>query len=334
MGLLDKVGAAAARVRFAARANAPEILLGAGVVCIVAGGAAMFVKSRKVHELLDEQGRRELEIADTVEDEREAGREILRSRVGCAIGTARELALPIALLGGSVACFVVSHNVQARRLAMVTMAYNSAVLALDEYRERVRAQFGEEVDEGYARGGVIESYDEDAKKFHMTNDEEALAALGLKADVVDRNYWTFCWCRDTSNGWEKDKLRNLNKLEAAEKMANHMLRARGYLFVDEVFDLLEMNEEFKRSFPEARVMGWRVSDEQVRNAERNGEPVEYVRFGINDPANEYFTDWHFDHIDGHNAAWLTLKGMNGFILTSPERRRPTESASGTRTSTT
>lgn len=144
----------------------------------------------------------------------------------------------------SVALLTGSHVTLNRRNASLTAAYASMDQAFQKYRSRVSEQLGEEADRDF-RYGTREDKEtvegEDGKKKIVKHTRVADGEMSLYARFFDQ------MCPD----WKP--IAELNKifLKAQQNYANDLLRARGHVFLNEVYDSLGLPRS-----QEGAVVGW------------------------------------------------------------------------------
>ncbi len=105
---------------------------------------------------------------------------------------------------------------------------------------------------------------------------------------------------ETSTAWEKDPEYNLMFLRAQQAHANDILKAKGYLFLNEVYRML--------GIPETRagqVVGWRYDP---NNCDHDGD--NYVDFNIMDVHSQKAMDF----VNGYERAILLDFNVDGPIM--------------------
>lgn len=122
---------------------------------------------------------------------------------------------------------------------------------------------------------------ETAKKIMSVLDEEKKME---KPDVHDISPYARWFDRDCDNHKIRDSVYNLYFLRCQQNYANDKLRSRGYLFLNEVYDMI--------GIPRTRVgqvVGW-VYDE------RNPVGDNFVDFGIYEDRNAAFINGYVDKV--------------------------------------
>lgn len=165
-----------------------------------------------------------------------------------------KLYAPSVLVGAaSIGLLTSSHVTLTRRNAGLTAAYSAVQMSFDAYRERVRAELGEERERDlFTATHLEESKDEKGKKQLVR--------------VKDPNgFSVYAKCFDEFNPeWKKNSEQNRIFLNCKQNYANHLLHARGHVFLNEVYDML--------AFPHTKagcVVGWVI-----------GEADNFIDFGL------------------------------------------------------
>lgn len=267
------------KIGFKFKKHSPEILVVAGVIGTVASAVMACRATTKVSGIID-NAKEEIEKVHTVmEDESYADKyseedskkdlTIIYAQAGLKIAKlyAPSVILGILSLGGIVA----SNNILRKRNVALAAAYATIDNSFKDYRKRVVERFGEEVDKQL-------KYNIKAKQVEETVVDENGKEKKVKTtvDVVNpdeiSDYAKFF--DEASPYWEKNPEFNLMFLKSQEKYANDLLKAQGYLFLNDVYKSLGL-EPTKAG----QVVGW-IYDPENPNGDN------YVDFGIYDVSNE------------------------------------------------
>lgn len=253
----------------------PEILMGVGVVGIVASTVVACKATLKASDIIVD-AQEDLEKIKMVaedpkyvdqysEEDLKKDKTILYTQTGLKIAKAY---LPAVGLGvASIACLVSSHNILKKRNIALAAAYTTIDKSFKEYRKRVTDRFGEEVERQIRhniKAHEIEEtiVDEDGSEKKITKNVETCEIDGYS------EYSRFF--DDGCTGWEKDAEYNLVFLKAQQQYANDLLRSKGHLFLNEVYDMLGIPRS-----KAGQVVGWIYDPE-------NPIGDNYVDFGIYD----------------------------------------------------
>lgn len=173
----------------------------------------------------------------------------------------------------SIACLTGSHVQLTRRNAALTMTLTAVSKAFEEYRLKIQEEIGEERENDIYRG--LESQKLEGKK------ELVKVVNGPGFSVYARFF-------DSSNpNWTNNSEYNRIFIKAQQNYANHLLNARGHVFLNDVYDQLG----FERTSAGA-VVGW----------VRNGDGDNYIdfdldeAFGCLDDDMSYILDFNVDGV--------------------------------------
>ena len=210
---------------------------------------------------------------------------------------------PSVVLGtASIACILAANGIMRKRNLALAAAYMSEHTAFKEYRGRVIERLGKEIDREL-------KYNIKAKEIEETIvDENGEVKTEKKvADTVDgkliqssfMNYSPYAIVFDEScSMWADDAESNKFILVQQQRYANDLLKRRGHLFLNEVYDMLGA----KRTKYGAQV-GW-VYDKTGPYADN------YVDFGMFDIVDENARDF----INGNKKIIILDFNVDGPIL--------------------
>lgn len=286
--------------------HSPEILLVTGVAGVVASSIMACKATLKVQDVLDEaKGKLDTihevvanpESADkyTVEDSKK-DMAIVYTQTGVKL---IKLYGPSVVLGiASLSCIVGSNRILNKRNVALAAAYATVDKGFKEYRERVIERFGKELDKELKYNIKAEEVEE------VTVDEKGNETVTKKtiqvADLDDPNkYSPYSIVFDDGNhGWDKDPELTKFYLIQQQNWANDLLKSRGHLFLNEVYDMLGA----PRTKAGAQV-GW-IYDEGNDNYDN------FVDFGIFNINSRKARDF----INGYEKVIILDFNVDGVIL--------------------
>lgn len=289
----------------------PEILLALGVTGTVASGILACKETLKVNEVLE--GPREdiskihdakerldageiLELADgnqyTIDDYK---KDLVITYVKSGLKVAKLYAPSIILAVSSLTAILASNGILRKRNIALAAAYATVDKGFKEYRSRVVDRFGDEVDREL-------KYNIKAKEFEtITTDAKGKEKVEKEiVNIADPNEYSDYarFYDDGCAGWSKDPEANLYFLKCQQTYANNRLKAKGYLFLNEVYDMLGIPRS-----KAGQVVGW-VYDE------KNPIGDNFVDFGIYDMNREAVRNF----VNGYERTILLDFNVDGNIL--------------------
>ncbi len=281
--ILNKVSGLTKHANLKIKKYSPEILMGLGIVGTVASTVLACKATTKVGKIIEnkkeqvEQVHTCLEDAKTdktidyTEDDSKKDLTIIYSQTGLAIA---KLYAPSVILGIlSLGTIITSHNIMRRRNVALAAAYAAVDTGFKKYRKNVVERFGENVDKELRYGikaKEIETTYTDKNGKEKTKKETVLEidnpSQGISEYARFFDEWTSCDHR-------KDPEYNLMFLRRQQDYANEVLKSRGHLFLNEVYDMLGIPRT-----KAGQVVGWIYNEDNP-----NGD--NYVDFGIYDLSN-------------------------------------------------
>lgn len=281
---LSKLGTSAAKfagkAEFTIKKKSPEIFLGFGIVGFVGTIALACRATCRADEVLEFHRRKIKDINDAKEiadadPEGEVSYDVEIYRQDKAIrylkttGSLAKLYAPTIAVGTlSLACILTSRNIMQKRYLGVVAAYNGVSAAFEEYRKRVRDEYGEGLDKHFRYGTTYDElpvYDENGKK---TKEKEKVEKTETNTVMPNDDSCRFF---DSSNpNWDKNPQFSMMWLRGQQNILNDILHTRGHVFLNEVYDALGFPHT-----PQGAVLGW-----------IDGEGDNCIDFGLYDPNKE------------------------------------------------
>lgn len=270
------------KVGFALKKHSPEILVVAGVVGTVTSAVLACKATTKLSGILDKAK----EDIDTIHECVENPDILPKGTVYTEEDSKKDLAIIYAktgvelikLYGPSVAlgtlslfCIVKSNDILRKRNVALAAAYATVDKGFKEYRGRVIERFGKDLDRELKYN--IKAKEIEEKIIDENGEEKTVKKTVEVADINEPSTYARFF-DEGCVGWEKDAEYNLIFLKHMQAHANDLLKARGHLFLNEVYDMLDIPRT-----KEGNVVGW-IYDEECPNGDN------YVDFGIYDLYNE------------------------------------------------
>lgn len=261
------------KVALKLKKHSPEILVVAGVVGTVASAIMACKATTKISTILDKTK----EDVDTIHDcmaneslaeeytQEDGKKDLAVVYVQTGVKLAK-LYAPSILLGAlSLTSILASNNILRKRNVALAAAYATVDQGFKEYRNRVVERFGQEVDRELKYNIKAKTFDET-----ITDENGKTKKSKVTVNVVDPNeHSEYARVFERSNPvYEADQEMRGYFLRSEQNYANDRLKARGYLFLNEVYERL--------GFPQTKagqIVGWVYNPENP-----NGD--NYVEFGM------------------------------------------------------
>lgn len=294
------------KVGFQLKKHSPEILLAAGVIGTVASAVMACKASTKVNDILEKTHHKVERIHEIVEDSKNGEIEeeytdqdatkalaIVYAQTGLEFV---KLYAPAVCLGAlSLTSILASNNIMRKRNLSLAAAYAAVDNGFKDYRSRLIDRFGEQLDRELKYNLKTVEIEET-----VVDEDSNEQVVKRSVEVADPNnnspYARFY--DDGCKGWTKDSAANLTFLLQTQNWANDLLRTRGHLFLNEVYDMLGMYRT-----KAGQHVGW------VYNKDGSGGD-NFVDFGIYDvhkPKNR-------DFVNGIERVILLDFNVDGDIL--------------------
>ena len=278
----------------------PEILTGLGIVGFIGTTVLACKATSKARDVIEqykfnrEEIDRAKELAEcnnpeiyTKEDEAK-DKYIIGVKMCWGMVKTYGPAVSLGLL--STALILAGHGIMKKRNVALIAAYNGLQKTFDDYRRRVVEDYGEEKDQMYKLGikeetTTVVTTDKDGKKKKET----------IKSKIEDPNHYSqYARYFDKSSVEFQDTQEyNLMFLKAQQNYFNDMLRIRGHVFLNEVYDALGIPRS-----TDGAIVGWVL-----------GEGDDFVDFGIFDRDS----DEARDVLNGYAGPILLDFNVDGII---------------------
>ena len=289
-------------VKWNVEKHSPEILLGVGVVGVVATTVTACKATMKLNDILDECVETREKIKEVAENpkyddkysEEDAQKDLTINYVQTGVKIVKLYAPSVALGVFSVGCLLGSHNVMQKRNAALSAAYLTVDKSFKEYKQRVIDRVGEEVEKEIRYGIKAEEIETT-----IQNEDGTETTVKETIKTMDPNLYSDYarFFDEASPYWQSDPEYNLVFLKAQQQYANDLLRAKGRLFLNDVYDMLGI-EKTKAG----QIVGW-VYDPENPNGDN------FVDFGIYDMSKERVRAF----VNGYEATILLDFNVDGNI---------------------
>ena len=262
--IFKKAGMAMNKVVAKGKKHSPEILIVAGIAGTVVSAVLACkatLKVGEIHQKVKDDVERIHEAAEngvteagevyTAEDQK---KDLTIAYVQTGIKYVK-LYAPAVILGClSITSILASNNILRKRNVALAAAYTAVDKSFKEYRGRVVERFGDKVDQELRYGIKAKKIEEtevdpETGKEKKVKKTVEVADPNLKSDFA-------CYFDKTSRNYETNRDFNMMFLRAQQNYANDVLRARGHLFLNEVYDMLDLPRTTA-----GQIVGWTYNPE-------------------------------------------------------------------------
>ena len=259
--------------------HSPEILMGVGVVGVVTGTVMACRATLKLNDILEEAQETRDKIKEVASNpnyedkytEEDAKKDLTINYIQTGVKVAKLYAPAVAVGVAGVGCVLASHDIMKKRNVALSAAYLTVDKSFKEYKQRVVDRFGEEVEKEIRYGIKAEEIVETVTD-EEGNETTVTETVKTMNPTLYSDYARFF--DEASPCWQNDPEYNLMFLRAQQQYANDLLRAKGRLFLNDVYEMLGI-EKTKAG----QIVGW-VYDRENPNGDN------FVDFGIYDMSKE------------------------------------------------
>ena len=283
--IINKATRLLSSTQYQVKKHSPEILMVAGIAGAIVGTVLACKATTKVSEIIEEKNKNVEDVHTCLQDntkeytEEDSKKDLTIIYAQTGVKLFKLYAPAIGVMALSFASIIAGHKVLKKRNVAIAAAYAVIDKSFKQYRKNVIEEFGEGVDQQMRFGlksKEIKKKDKDGKtvketEYYIDPDANPLNNISEYARFFDA----------ASENFAKDPEYNMMFLRRQQDYANEMLKSRGHLFLNEVYDLLDIPRS-----KAGQVVGW-VYD---KNGNTKGD--NYVDFGLyrNDQGTRRFVN--------------------------------------------
>lgn len=288
---------------FQLKKHSPEILIVAGVAGAVTSAVMACKATTKLNDILEESKEQVDKIHEAIEHpenlpeeytEEDGKKDLTIVYTQTAVKLLKLYGPSIVLGGLSITAILTSNNIMRKRNIAIAAAYTAVDKSFKDYRGRVVERFGKDLDREL-RYNIKKEEVEETIVDEKTGKEKTIKKTIDVANEVSEFAKFF---DDGCTGWTKDPELNLAFLRKQQAFANDKLKANGYLYLNEVYDMLGIPRT-----KAGQIVGW-IYDE------KNPIGDNYVDFGIFDSNKVKNRDF----VNGYERTILLDFNVDGNIL--------------------
>ncbi len=301
--IIAAVNSKVSKLGFKFRKHSPEIFIISGIVGGIAAAVMACAATTKAGKVID-KAKDDLDMIHAAIDgripakenyaEEESKKDITKVYVSTGLSLVKLYAPAVVLGGLSITAILYSNNILRKRNVALAAAYATVDSSFKDYRNHVIERFGDEVDKELKYN--IKPLTVQEKTVDENGNEVVTEKTVKIADPGEHNMYTRIF-DESSCYWSKTSDYNQMFLIGRERYANDKLNAQGYLFLNDVLEMLDLPRT-----KEGQMVGW-VKDPKIGRDD-------YIDFGIfnaNKKSNRAF-------INGYEPSiWLDFN-VQGNIL--------------------
>lgn len=248
------------------KVNAPTILMFSGAVTVVAGGVLACKATLKLEEKAINPTKSELNDIHTVKEKfgvenhpddpdaytkKDYVTDLVKTYIKAGARVVKVYGIPVLVTSAGFFMIFRGRKMLITTITGLTAAIKDVEERFDAYRGRVREAVGEEAEERIANGMYADYVEADITNDRGETEHTAVTQMKCKGDLTGLTYIldeTTCATYDQSINFMEDFVASVNA-EVVRKFQTY-----GYVFLDKILDLLNINEECRPAF--VREMGY------------------------------------------------------------------------------
>lgn len=254
----------AGKTKLVLKKHSPEILVFLGIGGTITGAAMACKATRRLDDVLaDHAFRVETVKKQSPDDKKELTKAYIRTGVQFV-----KLYGPSVTVGAlSVSSILAGNNILRKRNVALAAAYAAVDQGFKDYRGRVVERFGVETD-NELRHNLHKEKIEETVEDENGKKKKVKREITVAGSAAPGDYARF-FANGEAKAAEANDDYNLFFLKSQQELANHMLRARGFLTLNDVYELLGIDPSVA-----GQMVGW------VYDKNNNTHGDNYIDFRI------------------------------------------------------
>lgn len=234
--------------------HSPELLIGTGVAALVGSTVLACKATLKAQDIIDAHKEKIETIKQAAEygeyTETDKGKDLAVTYAQTGFGFVKLYGPSVSLGILGVGCILGAHHIMKQRNLAAIAAYKLVEEGFAQYRKRVVEELGESKDHQFKTGvrevEVVEPAYVDENGVKHKAEKKTIEVIDPDHKSVYARYYD-----DKCKEWTNRADYNLMTIRARQDYFNDMLRIRGHVFLNEVYDQLGM-ERTKAG----QIVGW------------------------------------------------------------------------------
>lgn len=282
-----------------AKKFSPEILLVGGIAGGIAAAVMACKATRKVDDILDdhENAMAQIKMGESCVDDEDGEKLVKKLKFQTNAKLLKNIsklyAPPVVLGVASIGCILGSHGILSKRNMAIAAAYSVVQDRFNEYRDRVRNEYGEDTEKSLYFGTEQKTIEDIVVDEKTGKEKKVKKKVNVLKDPNNLSQYAKVF-DDASPNWVPDAELNLAFLRAQQNYCNDLLKARGHLFLNEVYDILGIPRT-----KAGTITGWVIS--------KDGD--NFVDFGLYSIHNQEASDF----VNGYEESIILDFNVDGVI---------------------
>ena len=292
----------ASTAKFFFKKHGPNLMVWGGVAGLSLSGVWAAVRSVNYKERMQPH----TEAIKTVRGREDATKsETMKAYAGAGLELMKLYSMPVTTGLISITSILMGHGVTCKRSAALMAAYAVVDQSYNAYRDRVKAELGEDVDALFRSGASEQTTetDSDQPSGQFIIDQDTAQKIFTGDNEYARVFGPG-YCAGATENEDYNEL----FLRAKLTEVNNLLKAKGYMFLNEVYESLGFVPT-----KAGQVVGWvfdKNSDEHGDNCIKFRQRKVFVRDPDAQDGDEMMTAWLLDfNVDGPIFDHAIAKGL-------------------------
>lgn len=265
------------KAAFYMKQHGPEIMVFCGAAGAVTAGVMACCETTHLPDVKQNTRKRLENVRSMDETDPARGRMMAKAYIENGLEYAK-LYAPSCIVGTlSITSILAGNHILKQRNIALAAAYATIDTSYKQYRHRVAERYGEEAEREIRNGVTVKTVKETVTDENgKTHEEERTVVVSQSADEFSRYFE-----QGTTKAWEPSHEYNMFFLKLQQRIINDQLRANGYVFLNDVYQMLG----YQRT-KAGQVVGW-VYDPNNADKYANDNYIDFRIQEITRPGNEF-----------------------------------------------
>lgn len=280
--ILTKINNATGKFGLKIKKYSPELFMAVGIVGAVTSTVLACKATLKVNDILEEKDENVGKIHECLDSncedysEEDSKKDLTIVYTQTGVKLLKLYAPAIALGTISIASIISGHKILKKRNIALAAAYTVVDKGFKDYRKNVIERFGKDIDRELRYNIKAKEVEKTVVDKNGKEKKVKETVLEVESPLQGISEYARFFDETNSDAHTKDPEYNLMFLRRQQDYANEILKHRGHLFLNEVYDMLSIPRT-----KAGQVVGW-IYDEKHPHGDN------YVDFGIYDLNGNFY----------------------------------------------